>query len=148
MLKALSQILAKEERFSVVGSATNGCQALRHASALAPDLVLIGLHLSKLNGAQATSHIKQAINPPIVFIVSPDDNPTSRAMIEAAGADAFVTASADLEVRLKSRLHERFSPETARFPKRLQTGSLINQQRPGVPSNNNTARPLRALRWR
>ena len=118
LLKALSQILAREERFRVVGSATDGCQALRYASTLAPELVLMGLRLSKLNGPQAASHIKRSIDPPVVFMVSSDDSPSSRAMSEAAGADAFVPTSGDLEVRLKSRLHEWFRPKGTRLPNR------------------------------
>jgi DNA-binding NarL/FixJ family response regulator len=114
ILKALSQILAREERFMVVGSATNGCQALRHVSALAPELVLMGVHLSKLTGAEATSQIKHTKNPPVVFMVG-EDGAGSRAMSEAAGADAFVPLSEDLEFNLKSRLQEWFSSNAHAF---------------------------------
>jgi len=113
-LKVLSQILAREERVAVVGSATNGAQALRCASALAPELVLIGLHLSKLNGAQATSRMKRWKNPPVVFMTASDESPSSRSVGETAGADAFVATSTDLEVRLKSILQKWFSPNGPR----------------------------------
>jgi len=39
ILKILSQILSAEDRFTVVGSATDGYQALRQTLALDPDLV-------------------------------------------------------------------------------------------------------------
>lgn len=107
MLKALSQILTREG-FMVVGSATNGCQALRYASTLAPELVLMGLHLSRVNGTEVTKHLKRSLHPPLVFLVASDDSPTSRAMSDAAGADAFVSASSDLEAQLKSTLQQRF----------------------------------------
>jgi two-component system nitrate/nitrite response regulator NarL len=124
LLKALSQILAREEGFAVVGSATDGCQALRYAWALAPELVLMGLHLSKLNGAQATSHIKRSRNPPVVFMVGTEDSPSSRATSEAAGADAFVATSADLEFGLRSSLQEWFSPKVPRLPKLRRSNSV------------------------
>jgi DNA-binding NarL/FixJ family response regulator len=129
ILKSLSQMLTGQKGFTVVGSATNGSQALRYASTLSPDLVLMGFHLSKLNGAQATSHIKKSTNPPVVFIVSSEDSPSSRAISEAAGADAFVTTTANLEVGLSSRLREWFSPNAARTPKRRRTrwSRLVNQ---------------------
>jgi len=38
-----------------------------------PELVLMGLHLSKLSGAQVTSQIKLSKNPPVVFKVGSDD---------------------------------------------------------------------------
>jgi len=107
-LKALSQILQKEGCFTVVGSATDGCQALRYTATLAPDLVLVGERLSKVNGAEVTSKIKRSVHPPVVFMVTADDSASSRAVSEAAGADAFVATSTDLEVHLKSRLQEWF----------------------------------------
>src|SRR6516164_6221252 len=116
VLKVLSQILSREEGFTVVGSATDGCQGLRYASTLAPELVLMGLHLSKLSGTQATSKIKQSTNPPVVFMVGPDDCSSSRAMSEAAGADAFVASSPDLELGLRSSLQAWFSPRAACTP--------------------------------
>ena len=128
ILKALSQILAREERFMVVGSATNGCQALRHVSALAPELVLMGVHLSKLTGAEATSQIKHTKNPPVVFMVGEDDSPSCRAMSEAAGADAFVPLSEDLEVHLKSRLREWFGPKAPPPPLKRRRARGIRSQ--------------------
>jgi two-component system chemotaxis response regulator CheB len=107
VLKALSQILSSEVGFTVVGSATNGSQALHYASALMPGLVLIGLHLSKLNGVQVTNHIKRGTNPPVVFMTGSDDTLSCHATAEAAGADAFVPISTGLE-RLRSKLHEWF----------------------------------------
>jgi len=118
ILKVLAQTLASEERFTLVGSATDGCQALRYASTLEPELVLMGLRLSKLSGAQATSQIKRSMNPPVVFMVGSDDDPGSRAMSDAAGADAFVASSPNLEVGLKSSLRAWFSPKPARTRKR------------------------------
>jgi len=117
VLKVLSQILAREEGFTVVGSAADGCQALRYASTLAPQLILMGVHLSKLNGTQATSQIKCSTNPPVVFMVGSDDGPSSRAMSQAAGADAFVASSPNLEVGLRSRLQEWFLPKAPHTPK-------------------------------
>ena len=140
-LKALSQILAKESGFTVVGSATNGCQALRYTSVLAPELVLMGLRLSKLNGAQATTQIKHSKNPPIVFMVSPDDSPSSRATTEAAGADGLVVKSADLGAQLKSKLQEWFGTRASR--PELQQSHVCRKSTskgPG-PRNNRDPKP-------
>jgi CheY-like chemotaxis protein len=122
MLKALSQILASEARFTVVGSATDGYQALRYATSLEPELVLMGAHLSKLTGGQVARRIKQSRNPPVVFMLDSDNSPSSRVIIDAAGADAFVATTTDLEAGLKSTLREWFSPNSCRTPKRLEVG--------------------------
>jgi DNA-binding NarL/FixJ family response regulator len=108
MLKILAQILSAEGRFTVVGSATDGCQALRQTLVLVPELVLVDLHLPHLNGAQVTSYIKHFRNPPVVFMVTSDDRSNSRAMSEAAGADAFIVKSGDLRDQLKAKLQEWF----------------------------------------
>ena len=113
MLKTLSRILAKEGGFTVVGVARDGCQALHHTLALAPELVLIDQHLPQLNGAQAAQYIKHFAKPPVVFMVTADDNPGSRAMCEGAGADAFVVKSAGLRSQLKLRFQKTLDPEAA-----------------------------------
>lgn len=113
MLKALSQIMATEKGFTVVGSATDGCQALRHATALGPELVLMGVHLSKLSAAYATDHMKHSVNPPVVFLVNPGDSSCSRAKSEAFRADAIIENSPDLDAGLRSRLHQWFRTKSA-----------------------------------
>lgn len=133
MLKLLSQILASEQGFVVVGSATDGCQALRHVSALRPELVLMGLHLSKISSVQAINHIKSSNKPPIVFMISTDDTPSSRMMAETAAVDAWVASRLNLEVSLRSKLQEWFSlkaqraHERSRTRKRLRTLRLPGQ---------------------
>ena len=116
MLKTLAQILAQEGNFTVVGAATHGSQALQYTLALSPELILMDFDLPHLNGAEATRYIKQFVNPPIVFMVTSDDSSSSRTMSKAAGADAFIVKSGDLDAQLKSNLREWF-------------GSTANRQR-------------------
>jgi CheY-like chemotaxis protein len=111
ILKQLSLFLEKEGRFDVVGTATDGCQALRYARALSPELILMDFHLPNLSGIQATQHIKQSENPPVVIIITSDDSPNSRLMAKDAGADAFVVKASDIDVQLRARLRELFGPD-------------------------------------
>jgi CheY-like chemotaxis protein len=108
MLKILAQILAAEGKFIVVGSATDGCQALRQIVELAPELVLMDFNLPDLDGAQATRCVKHFRNPPIVFVLSSVDSFSSREMCKTAGADAFVVKSEDLQAQLRAKLQEWF----------------------------------------
>src|SRR6267378_4274594 len=101
MLKIISQILALEGIFTLVASATDGSQALRHALTTEPDLILMDVHMPHLNGIEATRYIKQFRNPPLVIIVTSDDTPDSRALAKRAGADGFVTKSGDIHAQLK-----------------------------------------------
>ncbi len=113
MLKTLVRILAAEGGFEVVGTATDGHQAVLSAATLAPALVLMDLHLPHLNGVEATRCLKQFENPPVVFMVTSDDSSSSRAMSTDAGADAFVVKSGDLHAQLKSKLQEWFGLKAA-----------------------------------
>lgn len=110
MLKILLQIVAREDGFSVVGVAVDGREALQYAATLSLDLILMDLNMPHLNGAEATRFIKQFASPPIIFMVSSDENSNSRMMSKAAGADAYIVKSEDLGAQLRSKLQEWFGP--------------------------------------
>ncbi len=90
VLKLLSMILEEQDNVQLVGTAMDGHHALRHVAELAPDLVLMDLHMPGLNGLEATRQIKARPQPPAVIIVTADDTPSCRAAARAAGADPFV----------------------------------------------------------
>ena len=113
MLKILAQILKQAANFDLVGTATNGCQALRQVAALSPDLVLMDVHLPCLNGIQATQYIKQCEHPPVVVIITSDTLPVTKAMAEKAGADGFLSKEEDLQHRLMNVLENLFGPSAA-----------------------------------
>jgi len=113
MLKLLAQILKQMANFDLVGTATNGGQALRQVSALSPDLVLMDVHLPGLNGIQATQYIKQREHPPAVVIISSDARPITKEMAQKAGADGFLNKEEDLQHRLMSVLESFFGPSVA-----------------------------------
>lgn len=110
MLKILAQILDELGHFSLVGTATDGHQALRSAKTLSPDLVLMDFHLPQLNGIQATDYIKRFAQPPVVVVITSDDSSTSRSLALKAGADAFVVKGGDLGERLSATLCSLFAP--------------------------------------
>ena len=108
MLKVLAQILKGAGDFDIVGAATNGCQGLRYVSLLSPDLVVMDLHMARLNGIQATRCLKQHEHPPVVIIATSDDSPTAKAMAEQAGADAFVCKETNLRDQLLGAVRQLF----------------------------------------
>ena len=111
MLKTLSQILTLEGIFTLVASATDGSQAVRYASTIEPELILMDVHMPHLNGIEATRYIKQFKDPPVVIIVTSDDTPASRASAKGAGADAFVTKSDDIHAQLKTIFRKLFGAD-------------------------------------
>ncbi|HSK96288.1 MAG TPA: response regulator transcription factor, partial [Euzebyales bacterium] len=56
--EALGTLLAVRDEIDVVGEAGDGQQALRQAAALAPDVVLMDLHMPVLDGIAATRRLQ------------------------------------------------------------------------------------------
>jgi len=127
MLKVLAQSLEEAGNFDLVGTATDGCQALRQVSALSPELVLMDIHMPRLNGIQATRFIKQRERPPVVIIISSDDSSAAKATAENAGADGFLRKEGNLRHRLLDALQDFFGPPGAR---RAEARSVAFQNPP------------------
>lgn len=124
MLKILAQILQEAGHFDLVGTATDGSQSLRYMSMLSPELVLMDLHMPRLNGIQATRYIKRREHPPAVIIVTSDDSPVEKAMAAEAGADGFVSKDGNLRQQMIGVLGYLFEPNGAR---RAKTRNTVNE---------------------
>lgn len=90
ILKTLCSFLELQDDFQLVGTATDGSHAVRRAMELQPDLVLLGLRLTGINGLEATRQIKARSQAPAVVMVTASDTPSCRAAARAAGTDGFV----------------------------------------------------------
>jgi DNA-binding NarL/FixJ family response regulator len=108
MLALLAQLLSRDERMVIVGSATDGRNAFQPAVMSRPDLALVDLQLPGVDGAEVTRWLKQLRNPPVVFIVTSDNSPEARARSLGAGADAFLVKAGSLPVQLQAAIHNFF----------------------------------------
>ena len=108
MLRILAQVLASEGNFNLIGTVTDGRQAVRRTLNMKPDLVLMDYSLPHINGIEATRYIKQFQNPPLVIIVTSNDTPECKAQAKAAGADGFVVKGGGLHDRLRLVFQELF----------------------------------------
>jgi len=108
LMALLARIVLKDERVSIVGSATDGRKALYNASTLGPDLVITDLHMPGLDGAELTHRLKQLPDSPVVLVVTSDDTPAGWAKCMAAGANAFLVKAGNLAPRLLSVIQEFF----------------------------------------
>ena len=86
----LSALLKSHRNIQVVGTATNGHDAVRQVRELQPDIVLMDISMPMLNGVQATEKITEICPKTKVIILSMHDNPELiyRAMI--AGAKGYL----------------------------------------------------------
>jgi DNA-binding NarL/FixJ family response regulator len=91
----LRALLASEPATSVVGEATDGAEAISLALELEPDVILMDLHMSEMNGIEATRQILRA--QPRIGIIAltmlEDDDTVFAAM--RAGARGYVLKGAD-----------------------------------------------------
>ena len=111
MLKALAEMITEEGGFEIVGTARDGYEALLDAASLAPQLVLMDLHLPHMHGPQVARCLKGFDTPPVVFITAAENDSASREMSVVAGADAFLPKNGDLRAQLYSKLQEWFKPK-------------------------------------
>ena len=91
----LRALLASVPSMTVVGEATNGEEAIAQAAELQPDIILMDLHMPRLNGVEATRRIVQA-HPHIAILVLTmleDDASVFAAM--RAGARGYLLKGAD-----------------------------------------------------
>ncbi|MDP2401103.1 MAG: response regulator, partial [Actinomycetota bacterium] len=65
----LAQILATEPGIEVVGTASDGQEAVEEAARLRPDLITMDIHMPRLDGLQAIEQI-MAYTPTPILVVS------------------------------------------------------------------------------
>jgi DNA-binding NarL/FixJ family response regulator len=82
--------LALEPDLAVVGEADSGEMATSLAARLAPDVVVLGLELPRLDGIEATAMLRQTYPGTAVVLLGLHDSDAVRTRAREAGAAAFV----------------------------------------------------------
>ena len=90
-ISAAMRHLRRLDWLEVVGTASNGIEAIAQCEALCPDVVLMDLAMPEMGGLQATRLIKAQDLPPYIVIASHFDDSEHRAHALRAGADGFVS---------------------------------------------------------
>ena len=95
--KGLARLLEKEKSFRVVGEAGNGAEAVSQAQALAPDLVLMDIHMPGTDGLQATRAITTALPATrvVMLTVSEEDKDLFEAI--KSGAHGYLLKNVEPE---------------------------------------------------
>lgn len=83
-------VLEAEPGFTVVGEATNGSEAIRSASELAPDVILMDVRMPRLDGIAATEQIVQRHPASRVIVLTTFDLDEYAFGALAAGASGFL----------------------------------------------------------
>jgi DNA-binding NarL/FixJ family response regulator len=111
MRDALADVLAGQERFRVVGQASDGRQAVELARAHRPDVVLMDVSMPKMDGVEATAKILSE-NPGIAVIgLSMHGDPTNRERMMYSGAVDYLVKTASMETIVEA-VHKAGRPGT------------------------------------
>ncbi len=93
-LRAMCSMMARQPNLSIVGSATNGREALAVARSLRPDLVLLDLEMPVMDGIEAMSRLGRECPTTRVVIVTVHDTPELRKLCHDRGACGFIAKEA------------------------------------------------------
>ncbi len=87
----LREILEGHPGFTVVGEAGDGRAALEMALALAPQVVIMDVHMPRVGGVEATRRLKRMLPDLYIIGVSLNDDADTQSAMKAAGSSAFLS---------------------------------------------------------
>lgn len=86
----VGRLIAGCEGLELAGTAANGCEALKAVGHCHPDLAILDLQMSGLNGLQTAALIQESFPSTRVIIMSAEDSEAVQETCLAQGVDGFV----------------------------------------------------------
>jgi DNA-binding NarL/FixJ family response regulator len=102
-LASLQTLIDGQPELSVVATAADGVEALELAESLAPDAVVVDLHMPLLDGVSTLTRLRRDHPSVCLIVLTGDTDPALHAAATEAGADA-VLQKHELAQRLLERL--------------------------------------------
>jgi len=96
-LQGLVLLLNRDERLEVVGTATNGADAVRLAAEIRPDVVLLDVVMPGMDGYAAAEAMRDHVPDTAIVLVSGVDEAEASRRATEVGAAAFVTKAEAVE---------------------------------------------------
>jgi DNA-binding NarL/FixJ family response regulator len=90
-IESVQTLLAHDERVEVVGTATNGQDAVDLAVALEPDVTLMDISMPMLDGIEATRRIRERLPAACVLVLTGSSISAEVDRARQAGVTAFLT---------------------------------------------------------
>ena len=86
-LESLQELIDRQPELHVVGAAANGLEAIELAEKLAPDAVVLDLHMPLLDGVTAAARLRRDHPNLCLIALTGDDAPALHRAVREAGAD-------------------------------------------------------------
>lgn len=101
-LQALIALLAADERIEIVGTASNGKEAVDSASLMRPDIVTMDIAMPIMDGVEATRQIIERLSRTRIVLVSSSDDADRAEAARRVGASAYVTKSRAVDLLVET----------------------------------------------
>ena len=95
--QGIKKLLEEESDLQVVGEASDGRDAVKKATELKPDVILMDIAMANLNGLEATRHIKKQLPSAKVIMVTMHKNEEYVLQSFQAGASGFILKEGAVE---------------------------------------------------
>ena len=89
-VESLRTLVDEQPRLTVVGVAGDGLEAIELVEELAPEAVVIDLHMPRLDGVSALARMRQDHPSLCLIVLTADGAPELHRAVEEAGADAVL----------------------------------------------------------
>jgi two-component system, NarL family, response regulator LiaR len=89
-LESLRMLVEAQPRLSIVAMALDGLEAIECVNEIAPDAVVIDLHMPRLDGVSAVERLRREHPSLCLIALTGDADPRLHRAAEAAGADAVM----------------------------------------------------------
>jgi DNA-binding NarL/FixJ family response regulator len=105
--RELANILPLVGDIEIVGEAADGCEAIRKAEALGPQVILMDLEMPVMDGYEATRQIKARCPVCRVIALSVHAYEAAQHKATRAGVDGFIVKGAPVETLVQAILEEK-----------------------------------------
>lgn len=95
-------LLQQDKRFDIISECASGAEAIQAAQLLKPDIILMDVNMSPINGFEATRKITKLVPSTKIIGVSVNNQPTYARNMMQLGAKGFVTKNSTREEMIQA----------------------------------------------
>jgi DNA-binding NarL/FixJ family response regulator len=88
--RLLTRLVLEQEGHQIVGEAADGQEAIDHAPAAGPEVVLLDLNMPLLNGHEALPRLRDVVPDARIIVLTTGDPADERDRAISAGAHGFI----------------------------------------------------------
>jgi len=103
--RGITAVLASQENLRVVGEATDGLEAIDKAGDLAPDVILMDLHMPQCTGLEATQAIRTKMPQVNILVLTVSENEADLFAAVKFGAKGYILKNIEPEELTQAIFH-------------------------------------------